>query len=151
MSSRRDRKSAGLLLIALFKLTKGVLLVIVGIGALKLLHRDVAETVAHWVDILRVDPDNRYIHRLLTHVLAVTPAQLKEASAGTFIYAGLLLTEGAGLLLRKRWAEYFTIVTTVGLVPLEIYELARHFTTAKIAILIINVVIVVYLVARVRR
>ena len=156
-SHRRTQKSAGaqqrsptLFLIALFKLTKGILLLIVGIGALKLLHRDVAETVSHWVDVLRVDPDKRYIHRLLTHVLAVTPAQLKAASAGTFIYSGLLLTEGTGLLLRKRWAEYFTIITTAGLIPLEIYELARHLTTAKVVILAINVAIVVYLIARVR-
>jgi uncharacterized membrane protein (DUF2068 family) len=157
-SPRRTRKSPAvpnrsvtIFLIALFKLTKGVLLVIVGIGAHRLLHRDVAETVAHWVDILRVDPDNRYIHRLLTHVLAVTPAQLKAASVGTFIYAGLLLTEGIGLLLRKRWAEYFTIITTAGLIPLEIYEIVHRMTTAKFVILAINVAIVVYLIARVRQ
>jgi hypothetical protein len=54
--------------------------------------------VAHWVDILRVDPGNRLIQRLLARVLAVTPAQLMEASAGTFVYAGLLFTEGLGLL-----------------------------------------------------
>jgi len=152
--NRRNPKSAGsvtLLLIALFKLTKGILLLIVGFGALKLLHRDVAAAVAHWVDILRVDPDNRYIHRLLTHVLAVTPAELKAASVGTFIYAGLLLTEGTGLLLRKRWAEYFTIITTAGLIPLEIYELIHRATTAKYVILAINVAIVVYLIAHVRR
>jgi uncharacterized membrane protein (DUF2068 family) len=158
MTTRRTRKSAGvqnrsvtLFLIALFKLTKGVLLLIVGIGAHKLLHRDVAETVAHWVDVLRVDPDNRYIHRLLTHLLNVTPAQLRAASVGTFIYAGLLLTEGIGLLLRKRWAEYFTIITTAGLIPLEIYEIVHRLTAAKIVILAINVAIVVYLIARVRR
>jgi len=143
-------KSKTLFLIALFKLTKGVLLLIVAIGAHKLLHRDVADTVAHWVDILRVDPDNRYIHRLLTRALSVTPAQLKAASAGTFIYSGLLLTEGIGLLLRKRWAEYFTIITTAGLIPLEVYEIARHVTAAKIVILAVNVAIVVYLIARVR-
>jgi uncharacterized membrane protein (DUF2068 family) len=157
-SPRRTRKSPAvpnrsvtIFLIALFKLTKGVLLVIVGIGAHRLLHRDVAETVAHWVDILRVDPDNRYIHRLLTHVLAVTPAQLRAASVGTFIYAGLLLTEGIGLLLRKRWAEYFTIITTAGLIPLEIYEIVHRMTTAKFVILAVNVAIVVYLIARVRQ
>jgi uncharacterized membrane protein (DUF2068 family) len=142
--------STTLLLIALFKLAKGVLLLIVGIGVLRLLHRDVGETVAHWVDILRADPDNRYIHSLLAHVLAVTPAQLKAASVGTFIYSGLLLTEGIGLLLRKRWAEYFTIITTAGLIPLEIYELVHHLTAAKIVILAINVAIVVYLIVRVR-
>jgi uncharacterized membrane protein (DUF2068 family) len=145
------RKSAKTLLaIALFKLVKGVLLIAVGIGAIRLLHRDVAETVMRWVDVLRVDPDNRFIHGMLTRVLSISPKQLKATSIGTFVYAGLLLTEGIGLLLRKRWAEYFTIITTGGLVPLEIYELSRHITAAKIAVLIVNVAIVLYLVARVR-
>ena len=145
------KTTATLLLIALFKLIKGILLLAVGIGALKLLHRDVAQTVAHWVDILRVDPDNRLIHGLLSRVLSVTPAQLRAASAGTFVYAGLLLTEGLGLLFRKRWAEYFTIITTAGLIPIELYELSRRVTTAKVAVLIINVAIVAYLVRRVRK
>jgi uncharacterized membrane protein (DUF2068 family) len=143
-------KSKTLLLIALFKLTKGILLLIVGVGVLKLLHRDVADTVAHWVDVLRVDPDNRYIHRLLARALLVTPAQLRAASVGTFIYSGLLLTEGIGLLLRKRWAEYFTIITTAGLIPLEIYEILHHLTAAKIVVLAVNVAIVIYLIVRVR-
>jgi uncharacterized membrane protein (DUF2068 family) len=145
------KTTATLLLIALFKLIKGILLLAVGIGALKLLHRDIAQTVAHWVDILRVDPDNRIIHRLLVRVLSVTPVQLRATSAGTFVYAGLLLTEGLGLLFRKRWAEYFTIITTAGLIPLEVYELTRRVSTAKIAVLIINVAIVAYLVRRVRK
>jgi uncharacterized membrane protein (DUF2068 family) len=145
------KTTATLLLIALFKLIKGILLLAVGIGALKLLHRDVAQTVAHWVDILRVDPDNRIIHRILARVLAVTPVQLRAASAGTFVYAGLLLTEGLGLLFRKRWAEYFTIITTAGLIPLEVYELSRRVSTAKVAVLVINVAIVAYLVRRVRK
>jgi len=149
-SGRESKSTATLLLIALFKLVKGLLLLAVGIGAVKLLHRDVEQTVTHWVEILRVDPDNRMIHSLLTHVFSLRPGQLKAASVGTFIYAGLLLTEGVGLLLRKRWAEYFTIITTSGLNPLELYELARHVSLAKIAVLIVNVAIVIYLIRRVR-
>ena len=151
MASVKQKSPTTLLLIALFKLVKGLLLLAVGVGAVKLLHRDVAETLSNWVDFLRVDPDNRFIHGILTRVTNLTPGQLKAASVGTFIYAGLLLTEGIGLLLRKRWAEYFTIITTAGLIPLELYELAKHITAAKIAILIINIAIVVYLVVRVRR
>ena len=139
------------MLIALFKLLKGLLLVVIGFGALRLLHRDLADTVTHWVNILRVDPDNRFIHAALTRALSVSPKQLKEASAGTFVYAALLLTEGTGLLLRRRWAEYFTIITTGGLIPLEVYEISRHVTATKIVVLAINVAIVIYLVARVRR
>lgn len=145
------QKSSGTLLaIALFKLFKAVLLIAVGIGAHKLLHRDLAETVLHWVEILRVDPDNRYIHRLLARIFAISPAQLRAASIGTFFYAGLLTTEGLGLLFRKRWAEYFTIITTAGLIPLEVYEIARHVTFTKFLVLVINVAIVIYLIAHVR-
>src|SRR2546425_443009 len=60
--------SRSLRLIAAFKLFKGLALLAVGIGALKLLHKDVAAETARWVDLFRVDPDNRYIHRLLENV-----------------------------------------------------------------------------------
>jgi len=80
----------------------------------------------------------------------VTPKQLKELSVGTFLYAGLFMTEGLGLVLRKRWAEYFTIFTTGGLIPLEIYEMSRHFTAAKVVVTLVNILIVWYLAARVR-
>jgi uncharacterized membrane protein (DUF2068 family) len=146
----KHRGTTTLLLIALFKLTKGLLLVAVGVGALKLLHRDVSEVIEHWIAVLRVDPDNRFVHAVLACVLRVDANQLKALSAGTFVYAALLLTEGTGLLLRKRWAEYFTIITTAGLIPLEIYEIAKHLTAVKILVLVINAAIVVYLVLRVR-
>jgi len=140
----------GILLIGTFKLLKGLLLVAVGVGALRLLHKDVAEVVDHWVQILRVDPDNRIIHRLLVKVFAVSPRQLRELSVGTFFYASLLLTEGVGLLLRKHWAEYFTVITTAALIPLEVYELVHKFTVTRVVVTLVNVAIVWYLVRGLR-
>jgi len=149
---RESTSSSGILiLIGLFKLLKALLLVVAGIGAIKLLHDGTADTVAHWIRVLRVDPENRFIHGILTKIFRITPKQLRELSVGTFIYAGLFATEGVGLLLRKRWAEYFTVITTGGLIPLEIFELARHFTATKVVVTVINVLIVWYLVARLRR
>jgi uncharacterized membrane protein (DUF2068 family) len=146
-----QQSTTPLILIALFKLVKAIMLIAVGVGAINLLHKDVAQTVAHWVDVLRVDPDNRFIHRIVAKIFNVTPAQLKAVSAGTFFYAALLSTEGIGLLLRKHWAEYFTVITTAALIPLEVYELIRHLTVAKVAVLIINIGIVWYLVLRLRK
>ncbi len=148
----RQTRSSGwvLVLIGIFKLLKALALIAVGAGAVHLLHKDVASTVMHWIEVLRVDPDNRLVHGILTKIFRVTPKQLKELSVGTFFYAGMFATEGVGLLLRKRWAEYFTIVTTGALIPLEIFELARHFTGVKLVVLLINVLIVWYLAARVR-
>ncbi|HEV3202493.1 MAG TPA: DUF2127 domain-containing protein [Bryobacteraceae bacterium] len=152
MKKKAKRPAAtGLLLIALFKLVKGILLVAVGVGALKMLHRDVAAAVAYWVDTLRVDPDNRFIHRLVERAFSVNPKQLKELSIGTFFYASLLLTEGVGLLFRKGWAEYFTVITTSVFIPLEVYELARRFTFTRLGVLALNAAIVWYLVRRLRR
>jgi uncharacterized membrane protein (DUF2068 family) len=139
-----------LILIGVFKLVKALLLIAIGIGAIRFLHKDIASTVLHWTDVLRVDPDNRFVHALLSRIFRITPKQLKLLSWGTFFYAGLFATEGLGLLWRKRWAEYFTIITTSGLIPLEVYEMWRHFTVAKLVVGIINVLIVWYLVARVR-
>ncbi len=148
--SKKRESATVLVLIALFKLVKALALVAVGIGALKYLHKDLAGSVLHWVNMLRVDPDNRLIHPLLAKAFSVTPKQLKELSAGTFFYAALLGIEGIGLLLRKHWAEYFTIITTGALLPLEVYELAKHVTLAKVIVLVINAAIVWYLVVRVR-
>ena len=148
--SSKEPFSFVLFLIGLFKLFKAALLIAIGIGAVKFLHKDLATTVLHWAQVLHVDPDNRYLHGIMVKIFRVTPKQLKALSAGTFIYAGLFLTEGVGLLLRKHWAEYFTIITTGAFIPLEIYELARHFTVTKLVVTAINVLIVWYLVARVR-
>ncbi len=139
-----------IILIGLFKLTKAAALLVIGVGLLNLLHRDVAATVAHWVERLRMDPDNRYIHHVLARMLRVTPRQLRELSVGTFIYAGIFLTEGIGLLMRKHWAEYMTIVSTALFVPLEVYELVDRFTWVRLAVLAINIGIVWYLALRVR-
>ena len=70
---------------------------------------------------------------------------------GTFIYAAIFFTEGTGLWFRKRWAEYFTIITTSSLLPIEIYELVRHATLGKWFALLINLAVVAYLVRELRR
>jgi len=141
----------GLLTIAVFKLVKGVLLLVVGIGALSMIHKDVAETVAHWADLFRVDPNNRYLHGLLAKLGVVDARRLEEISAGTFFYSALLLTEGTGLLLRKRWAEYFTIIVTASFIPMEVYELIKRITFTRICFITVNLAIVWYLVNRLRR
>ena len=147
----RESKSRGLLLIAAFKLLKGLALIAVGIGALRLLHKDVASVVEHWVNAFRVDPHNHYIHWLLEKLSIVDDKKLRELSVGTFIYAAVFLTEGTGLAFRKRWAEYFTIITTASFLPLELYELVRHATFPKGIALLINIMVVVYLVQELRR
>jgi uncharacterized membrane protein (DUF2068 family) len=149
--TEKRKGSRGLWLIAAFKLVKGLGLLILAIGALKLLHKDVAAEAERWINLLRFDPHNHYIEKLLAKLGMIDERRLEELSVGTFFYAGLFLTEGIGLALRKRWAEYLTIVSTASLLPLEIYELAKRLTAGRIVLLLINIAVVAYLVIEVRR
>jgi uncharacterized membrane protein (DUF2068 family) len=137
-------------LIALFKLVKAALLIAVGVGALNLLHKDVAGAVEQWVELLRLDPNNHYIDIALEKASNLTPDKIKQLGLGSMIYAGLFLTEGIGLGLEKRWAEWLTVIITSSLIPIEIYEIYRHPTAIKIAVLLINIAIVAYLLYRIR-
>ena len=141
----------GLRLIAAFKLLKGLALLALGIGALHLLHKDVEAIVLHWINIFQVDPHSHYMHLLLTKLSLVDDRRLKELSLGTFIYSAIFLTEGVGLALGKRWAEYLTIISTASLLPLEVYELVRHAGIGKVVALVINLAVVVYLIWELRR
>ena len=137
-------------LIAVLKLVKAGLLIATGLGILKLLHHDVAQVVEHWINLLQLDPDNQYIQHLMSKVWFIDDRVLKEIGAGSFGYAALFLTEGTELLLRKRWAQYFTIIVTASFLPLEFYEVIRHLSVLKIVVIVSNVAILVYLVIRLR-
>jgi uncharacterized membrane protein (DUF2068 family) len=84
-------------------------------------------------------------------LLSLDERKLRAIRAGTVIYAALLLTEGVGLLLRRRWAEYFTVIVTSSLIPLEAYEVLRRVTLARLILLGVNVAVVWYLIAVLRR
>ncbi len=137
-------------LIALFKLLKAVLLIAVGLGALHLLHGDIASVLAHGVKMFGLNPGGRYVDRAIQKAVALTPNTIRGLGFGSFIYAGLFLTEGIGLWLLKRWAQWFTIIMTSSLIPLAFYEIYRHPTALKVLVLIVNVAVVGFLVYRIR-
>jgi uncharacterized membrane protein (DUF2068 family) len=87
----------------------------------------------------------------LVRASKLSPAQIKKLGLGSFLYAGLFLAEGIGLWSRKRWGEWLTVIITSSLVPVEIYEIYRHPSALKIAVLVLNLAIVLYLVYRIRK
>jgi uncharacterized membrane protein (DUF2068 family) len=137
-------------LIAFFKLLKSALLIAVGMSALRLLHKDVASVLEHWVAMLGLDPGNRYVDRALQKFGNLTPNQIRNFGIVSFIYAALFLTEGIGLWLVKRWAEWFSVIITTSLVPVELYEIYRHPNVIKCLVLVLNIAVVGYLLYRIR-
>jgi uncharacterized membrane protein (DUF2068 family) len=71
-------------------------------------------------------------------------------AVGAIIYALLEGTEGVGLAMRRRWAEYLTVIATGILIPYEAYEVVHKVTLFKVGALLLNVAVVGYLAYRKR-
>lgn len=137
--------------IGVFKLAKAVFLIAFGTVALKLVNTDFAGTLASFVPRLGVGPASHYVGRAVLKAASLTPSRIHDVALGSFIYAALFATEGTGLLLLKRWAEWMTIIITGSLIPVEIWECFRHPHWIKFLLLVLNSALVGYLIYEVRR
>ncbi len=129
---------------------KATVLIVVGFKLLSLLGRDVHEWAVDFVMRHRFAVIDRYIQPALERLIGVGDRQLKQFSVAAFGYAGMLLVEGIGLWLQKRWAEYLTAIATALFIPFEIYEILQRPTWVRFAALAINIFVVWYLVTRLR-
>lgn len=136
--------------ISVMKFVKGVVLVVIGIKLLTLLGRDVEAWATGFVTRHGIDLANKFVHSILEKLSGVGNTQLIEFSTVAFLYSALLFTEGLGLWLQKRWAEYLTAIATGLLIPLELYEIYEKFTWVRVGILAVNLFIVWYLVTRLK-
>jgi uncharacterized membrane protein (DUF2068 family) len=139
-----------LVLIGVLKLFKALLFILLGVGALRLLHKDLVDSLSHLISALRFDPENHFVNLVLEKVALISPHRLREISIGIFCYAGLDIIEGVGLALEKTWAEYLTLILTASFLPWELFEIVRHVTWLKIVLLVINVLVVAYLIFHVQ-
>jgi uncharacterized membrane protein (DUF2068 family) len=144
----RDR---GLLAIGLFKLGKAALFFGLGVGAIHLLHKDLADEVLRLATALKFDQESRFVNLLLEKVDLIDAHRLKQIGFATFAYSALALTEGIGLMLEKVWAEYLTLILTVSFLPWELFELGRHPNLFRLSLLIINLVVLWYLIWLLRK
>jgi uncharacterized membrane protein (DUF2068 family) len=152
MANRRTQRSGSrhhdrwLIIIGVFKILEGTFFVLLGLGVVRLLHRDIGDVLLRLAMSLRIDPESRFVNLLLEQVQLLTPHKMRLISAGIFLKAGLDYLEGIGLALEKTWAEWLTIGLTASFLPWEIFEIARHFTWVKVGITLLNVLVLLYLV-----
>jgi Predicted membrane protein len=149
MTERRHH-DRGLFALALFKMAKAVLLFLAGAGALSLLRPAEEAKVREWLSDLTIRQGHRFVERALHLLNVASPRQMTLVALASICYGLLFATEGIGLWMEKRWAEWLTIVATGSLIPFEIYELARALTPVRTLALVANVAAVIYLIFRLR-
>ena len=141
----------GLAVIAVFKVVKGLLLLLLGLGLLKLVHAEIATLFSLLIEALHLNADSRLIHALVLKVDALQPHTVLLAGLVSLGYAGMLLVEGIGLWLEFTWAAYLTVVSTSLLLPFELYEVIEQVSMLRVGVLLLNLVIVLYLISQLKR
>ena len=137
--------------IGAYKLLKALLALIGGLMVLRLTHRDLPSIALRWMARLHIEPDSRLGVFILHHILRLSARRIEWAAAGLFGYVPLAVAEGVGLIARKYWAEWLTVITTGALVPVEVHEVLRRPTLIRVVILALNIAVVAYLIVRIRR
>ena len=145
-SAARARRDRGILAIGVFKLSQGALFVLLGIGAIRLLHKDLMQVAEHFILAMRFDPEGRFVNLIMDKVALIDPHRLKQISAAIFAVAALDLVEGTGLVLEQAWAEFVTLVLTASFLPWEFFEILRRTTWIRVTLLGINLIVVIYLI-----
>ena len=104
--------------------------------------------VEHWARSLYNDlgaGGHPLLSSQLQHLLGLRPESVTLLLVMALAYALIEGVEAVGLWRERRWAEYLTVIATAGFLPLEIHELMRKISVFRVAALLINLAIVVYL------
>ncbi len=148
---RAPHPDRALRLVAVYELCKVPLLAAIGLGTLRLLNPEVVAWAERLGAALALRHDRRVLGHLIGLVSGLSPHQLRQFAVGAFAFAVLFAIEGVGLWLGKRWAEYLTVIATTVFIPVELFELARRVTPARLSALLINLAVVAFLAWRLRR
>jgi uncharacterized membrane protein (DUF2068 family) len=141
------RRVRYLKIIALFKIAKGVLLLMLGCSLLFINARGTwLDNISDWADREILLGHSRgitfFLHKLEE---VVSGGHLRATAFLAFFYCIILFTEGTGVYMQKRWAEFLMIFATAALIPIEVRHLWHRPSLAALIILVANVFIVWFL------
>jgi uncharacterized membrane protein (DUF2068 family) len=134
----------------MFEFFKGTFVMLMGFCALALVHKDVWLYAESLLALFHISTDRRSAQIFLDFADNVTDARLWAAAQIAFTYAMLRFTEAYGLWKGRIWAEWVALVSGALLLPLEVRELMRGITALRIALLVGNLTVVLYMLYVIR-
>ncbi len=125
---------------------KAVLLLLLALGFFSLIGQDLDAQFDRLLRYIHLDPEQHFFADIGEHLQKITPTNLRWLASGSLLYSLLLLVESVGLMRRSWWSVWLAIGETAFFIPIEVFDLADHFSKLVTVILVVNIVIVTYLV-----
>lgn len=141
------RRVRYLKLIALFKIAKGALLLVLGVSLLFLNARTRwMDAISNWIADEILLEHSRPVAFLLNKLQWVLAGgALRPTGLLALFYSAILFTEGIGVYMQQRWAELLMIFATAALIPIEVRHLVHRPGLVGALILLANCFIVWFL------
>lgn len=130
----------------MFEALKGILVLVVGFGLLRLLHRNLEATAIHLIHLAHLNPARDYSRIFIEAASRTSDHRLKLLALVAFLYSTIRFVEAYGLWRARAWAEWFAIISGSIYLPFEMIELYRRPTPMHAGVLLVNAIIVIYLV-----
>jgi uncharacterized membrane protein (DUF2068 family) len=138
--------AAGLRAVAAFEASKGILVLLLGLGLLSLIHKDVEDSAEHLLMHLHINPDRRLARSFLNAASHVTDGRLWALAGAAAAYASVRFTEAWGLWHRRVWAEWFALLSGAIYLPWEVLKIIERPNWWHFTLLAGNLVIILYMV-----
>jgi uncharacterized membrane protein (DUF2068 family) len=142
---RHSRQLRALRAVASLELSKGVIVMLAGFGVLSLRHRDVWGVADSLLYLLHISPDHHYARIFLDWADEVTDTKLLLIAILAMVYSLLRFFEAYGLWRERAWAEWLALVSGGVYVPFELWDLIHQPTWIRLAILLVNLLVVAYM------
>jgi uncharacterized membrane protein (DUF2068 family) len=136
--------------IAAERTVRAIVLLAVGVALVSHPHANWASDIAHLAQHLGLDPKENWIQRIIDDVSKIHAHQDLVFGAAALAYGVLEGAEAYGLFKRRRWGEWLTVVATSLLFIPEIWELTKSATLLKVGAVVVNVLVVLYLLRRLK-
>jgi uncharacterized membrane protein (DUF2068 family) len=140
-----SKKIVALRTVAVFEAAKGLLVLLLGLGLLRLVHKNLDEFAEQLIRFLHASPGGRLSNLFVTAAGRTTDKSLWALAAAAALYALVRFAEAYGLWLDREWAEWFALLSGSMYLPWEMYSLMRHPHPIKWVILVANIAIVLYM------
>jgi uncharacterized membrane protein (DUF2068 family) len=132
--------------VASVEFLKGLLVLLAGFGVLSLVHRDAWDVAESFLEWLHISPETHYAQVFLNLADQVTDKKVWAVAIGALAYSSLRFAEAYGLWGARPWAEWLAMISGAIYLPFEAFELVRKPDLVRLAILLINLAVVLYMV-----
>jgi uncharacterized membrane protein (DUF2068 family) len=135
----------GVRTVATVEFTKGVIVVLAGLGVFSMRHKDIWGVTESFLEFLHLNPHHHYVGIFIALMHRLGDVRLWKIATVAAVYVTGRFVEAYGLWNIRPWAEWMAIASGAIYIPFEAADLLRRPGWFRLSIIVVNVAIVLYM------